>query len=78
MFVLLHFRSHTRHTHKQLNLLLPFFTGSSGDSGVFSILDREPLRVVFACPFEDGVALAGRDSSGILDGEFNDPGSFLS
>lgn len=58
--------------------LLPFLTGSSGDSGVFNILDLEPLRVVFPCPFDEGVALAGRDSSGIFDGEFNDPGSFLS
>lgn len=58
--------------------MLPFLTGSRGDSGVFNILDLEPLRVVFPCPFEDGVALAGRDNSGIFDGEFNDAGSFLS
>lgn len=59
-------------------VVLPFLVGSSGDSGVFRILDREPLRVVFPCPFDDGVALVGLDSSGIFDGEFNDPGSFLS
>lgn len=62
---------------QRINKKLPFLTGSKGDSGVFNILDREPLRVVFPCPFEEGVALAGRDNSGIFDGEFNDP-SFLS
>lgn len=66
------YRSYTLISNQ--NICSPFFTGSSGDSGVFNILDREPLRVVFPCPFDDGVALAGRDNSGIFDGEFSDPG----